>query len=1273
MSRRKARRVLLEALEPRQLLTVSAQISVLHLSNYSGSSSAADIASGIGTVYVEQGTTLHVSAVSVGAVGSEAQYNSFADPGDPTNSATAVANDEAIRSNISWNFGETGNSHNVVPGFAVGHVYDTASPMVSGSYVPYQLTLTIQPPGGGSLQTTSLNVIVTPYTASHNIYVSSSGSSSVSGSTSGAPTTWAHMVTLLGSSSYGDNTNVYLRDGDTIWTTSDGTSTGTYTPVPFKNSSTQVQLKDVRFDDYAGGSGKPILKIPAIGHTSNLFSMGSSNRNISIRDLEILGSDGTGGTTLNNDGVGIQPDGSNILVANVSFIHVFDAMNVSSSALGGLLIQDCDTGTTVDSASRSVPDGIGEYFLYVSTGSTDVTLLNNWIGPSTITNHNTRTYSARTLAYQNTLRQYNTDSLRANNGDYIYWANNTVLEGQVYVGSFNDQTGYVPINDVVIENNQCLYEATPSGVSPLDQQRVVTPHYEGAVNNVMIRNNYIEGVASHPALEVKASPTYIYNNTFNLASGDGDALDIYVSANHSRVQNNLMVAPSGAVAVNLPDTTSVSFLDNVSRNVWSPSSVFKIQGGSTISLATWNGATGTPDDTQVAVNLDSTQHRPNDSTFPAAVAAPIDGVYTDGYGDSRPATTWTAGAYEAVPPVAASLVAALTGTSTIQLTWNDNSLSETGYIVERQDGSGSFSAISGTLAANTTSYVDSDPTLQAGHTYTYRVRVQPAPGTTAGYSANSNSVQLAPAAPSATAASVTSISPSVSISISWTDNSSNEDGFRVERKTGTGGTYASIGTTAANVTSLTDSTAVVGTEYYYRVFATSTTLGDSLPSPELYVPLPTSGHALTVNGTSSADSIGGNIVSSAFVLTYNSGVVTYSSGVVTSLIVNGNDGNDNVTLQSAVTFATTLNGGNGNDTLLGGAGADYLNGQAGNDSMSGQDGNDTLYAGTAADGSDTLIGGNGTNTADYSQRTNALTITLDATATDGESGENDLVDTTIQIVIGGGGNDSISAGSVTNAVSLYGAGGADNLVGSSGNDYLEGGAGNDSLTGNDGNDTLNGLAGNDNMAGGNGDDLFSCGSAADGADTLSGGAGTANEADYSGRSNALSITMDTLASDGESGENDKVGVDIDIIIGGGGNDSINASGTGVTHSVSLFGAGGADTLSSGASNDSLEGGSGNDSLSAGSGDDSLTGLAGNDTMNGGDGNDYMLGGDGADNITGGLGNDSMFGENGDDTIFAKDGASDQISGGPNDTTLPGDSAQRDTTELSVTGIETTLP
>ena len=60
-----------------------------------------------------------------------------------------------------------------------------------------------------------------------------------------------------------------------------------------------------------------------------------------------------------------------------------------------------------------------------------------------------------------------------------------------------------------------------------------------------------------------------------------------------------------------------------------------------------------------------------------------------------------------------------------------------------------------------------------------------------------------------------------SVNLSWTDASSNETGFAVQRKTGTGGTFAEIATPPANATSFSDVGLTPETQYFYRLQATN--------------------------------------------------------------------------------------------------------------------------------------------------------------------------------------------------------------------------------------------------------------------------------------------------------------------------------------------------------------------------------------------------------------------------------------------------------------------
>jgi len=161
--------------------------------------------------------------------------------------------------------------------------------------------------------------------------------------------------------------------------------------------------------------------------------------------------------------------------------------------------------------------------------------------------------------------------------------------------------------------------------------------------------------------------------------------------------------------------------------------------------------------------------------------------------------------------------------------------------------------------------------------------------------------------------------------------------------------------------------------------------------------------------------------------------------------------------------AVKMFGGDGDDTLTGGAGNDVLSGDLGIDTMTGGAGSNTYAMGAVPQGADiiSVYKDSKTNvyavdTVDYSLRSGAVTVTLTtvASATSGEGTENATIPDTVSTVIGGFGNDTISAaGSVLNHT-LKGGPGNDTLTGSTGAglDKLIGG--NDTVTNFDGNDTF---------------------------------------------------------------------------------------------------------------------------------------------------------------------------------------------------------------------------
>ena len=101
-------------------------------------------------------------------------------------------------------------------------------------------------------------------------------------------------------------------------------------------------------------------------------------------------------------------------------------------------------------------------------------------------------------------------------------------------------------------------------------------------------------------------------------------------------------------------------------------------------------------------------------------------------------------------------------------------------------------------------------------------------GTSGGASATTDPAGTPPAAPSGLSATAIS---QTRIDLSWTDNASDETGFKIERSKRVNTAYSQIDTVGADVTSYNDTTVKKNTLYYYRVRATNAN-GDSAYSNE---------------------------------------------------------------------------------------------------------------------------------------------------------------------------------------------------------------------------------------------------------------------------------------------------------------------------------------------------------------------------------------------------------------------------------------------------------
>jgi Ca2+-binding RTX toxin-like protein len=284
-----------------------------------------------------------------------------------------------------------------------------------------------------------------------------------------------------------------------------------------------------------------------------------------------------------------------------------------------------------------------------------------------------------------------------------------------------------------------------------------------------------------------------------------------------------------------------------------------------------------------------------------------------------------------------------------------------------------------------------------------------------------------------------------------------------------------------------------------------------------------------------------------------------------------------------------LFGGNGNDYVDGGKGSDSLFGDAGDDQLVGGDGDDHFAPG---DGNDIVIGGLGRDDMVYSAGADdyhggddatpvepqdilsyqfvnqPVTVSLDDQADDGTVGEGDNVHSDIERINGGDVGDSLSGNNKPNALS--GLSGDDKLYGYGGDDDLNGGYDQDEIRAGEGNDSLNGATGDDLLVGEGGDDQLD---GFLGADTMRGGTGT-DTVTYAVRTKPVSVDFDGAADDGETGESDNAGVDVENAIGGAAADVLTGNEA-------------ANALTGGAGNDRLTGGTGVDKLDGGDGDDTI--------------------------------------------------------------------------------------
>jgi Ca2+-binding RTX toxin-like protein len=275
-------------------------------------------------------------------------------------------------------------------------------------------------------------------------------------------------------------------------------------------------------------------------------------------------------------------------------------------------------------------------------------------------------------------------------------------------------------------------------------------------------------------------------------------------------------------------------------------------------------------------------------------------------------------------------------------------------------------------------------------------------------------------------------------------------------------------------------------------------------------------------------------------------------------VVDAGEGADTVTAATA--------GGGGHLLGLGG-GADFANLRVQSTTVQGGEGADSIIG----NGNWNLLGGD-------AGADNITGLRSQSSTLQGGEGDDLLVAVRGQwnLLEGGIGDDSIVSGT-----------GADTLVGGAGADSLDGGAQRDVLQGGEGNDTLNGGGGADTMTGGAGNDTYLIET---GGDIVSEAGGGGHDLVRSAIGHRLGEGFEDLTLTG-GGANNGWGNDLANRVAG--NDAANLLG-GLAGDDTLLGQAGADTLMGGRGNDLLAGGAGADVFSYGGpfdGTDTIQGFA----------------------------------------------------------------------------------
>jgi hypothetical protein len=395
--------------------------------------------------------------------------------------------------------------------------------------------------------------------------------------------------------------------------------------------------------------------------------------------------------------------------------------------------------------------------------------------------------------------------LPVSDGNYLQW---TPKSGTTHFTQVDETTcnGTTDYNSTTTVGNRDSYgtslSSIPDGstITQLDITPCASRVSSGGANstmNVFYRLNGIDSSDAGNYSLTGTTPTVLSATTFSGLSTNKSSTTILetgavlsagtkgarLSQISVKITYTPLSTPSGLTAAASSSAVVLNWTDNSSNE-----DGFRIErsnGGAFVEIAT------------VGANVHTYLDSPvTEGTYTYRVRA-----YNSG-GNSG----YTGNASASVISAPTNFSAVATNSANVTLSWTDTSTIEAGFKIEIATGAGQFVQIK-TVGTNVTSYTD---TNRSPNDYHYRVRAFLSTSNSDYSNSGDATVLIAPTNLSATIATGSS-----DVNLSWNDNSSNEDGFRIERADNGGG-FVEINTVGSNVTTYTDPALATGS-YIYRV------------------------------------------------------------------------------------------------------------------------------------------------------------------------------------------------------------------------------------------------------------------------------------------------------------------------------------------------------------------------------------------------------------------------------------------------------------------------